>query len=162
MTADTDQVRPSSELLAHYLPQLTPQARSRLPAELERLHLLGDDIPHHEELIGTLRAELRKTGESHHRVGNPSRYFFEPLEPVLFDVAPERAGAGQIARIFLNRPACAPIAPLELMSVACLRNGATWCWASSHRDGIRASTDACPQAQPSSAFRIIRARSALR
>ena len=45
-----------------------------------------------------LRAEFRSTGQSHYRVGNPSRYFFEPLEPVLVDGAPERANSGQIAR----------------------------------------------------------------
>jgi hypothetical protein len=98
MLANTGQVRPSSEQLAHYLRQLTPQARSHLLAELERLHLLGDDIPHCEELINLLRAEFRKTGESHYRAGNPSRYFFEPLEPVLVDLAPECANAGQVAR----------------------------------------------------------------
>lgn len=84
--------------LTKYLQDLTPQVRSRLLAELERLHLLGEDIPHSEALIAALRAEFRKTGQSHYRVGNPSRYFFEPLEPVLVDGAPERANCGQVAR----------------------------------------------------------------
>jgi hypothetical protein len=86
------------EHLSQYLRQLTPQVRARLLAELERLHLIGEDIPHSESLIDALRAEFRNTGESHYRVGNPSRYFFEPLEPVLVDGAPERANNGQIAR----------------------------------------------------------------
>lgn len=88
----------SNEHLSQYLRQLTPQVRARLLAELERLHQLGEDIPHSEALIAVLRAEFRSTGQSHYRVGNPSRYFFEPLEPVLVDSAPERANSGQIAR----------------------------------------------------------------
>ena len=55
-------------------------------------------FPHSEPLVAALRAEFRSTGRSHYRVGNPSRYFFEPLEPVLVDGAPERANSGQIAR----------------------------------------------------------------
>src|SRR5436190_6996881 len=87
-----------SEHLAKYLRELTPQVRARLLAELERLHLLDEDIPHSEALIAALRAEFRNTGQSHYRVGNPSRHFFDPLEPVLVDGAPERANSGQIAR----------------------------------------------------------------
>lgn len=88
----------TAEHLIQYLRQLAPQVRGRLLAELERLHLLGEDIPHSEPLIAALRAEFRDTGQNHYRVGNPSRYFFEPLEPVLVDRAPERANSGEIAR----------------------------------------------------------------
>lgn len=88
----------TGEHLIQYLQRLTPQVRSRLLVELERLHLLGEDIPHSEPLIAALRAEFRGTGQNHYRAGNPSRYFFEPLEPVLVDGAPERANSGQIAR----------------------------------------------------------------
>jgi len=88
----------AAEHLIQYLRQLAPQVRRRLLAELERLHLLGEDIPHSEPLIAALRAEFRNTGQNHYRVGNPSRYFFEPIEPVLVDSAPERANSGQIAR----------------------------------------------------------------
>ena len=95
MSAKQDQ---TAEHLIQYLRQLAPQVRRRLLAELERLHLLGEDIPHSEPLVAALRAEFRNTGQNHYRVGNPSRYFFEPLEPVLVDGAPERANSGQIAR----------------------------------------------------------------
>lgn len=88
----------ASEHLTEYVRRLPPQVRSRLLAELERLHLLGEDIPHTEAIMAALRAEFRDTGERHYRVGNPSRYFFEPLEPVLVNGAPERANSGQIAR----------------------------------------------------------------
>ena len=88
----------TAEHLIEYLRQLAPQVRRRLLAELERLHLLGEDIPHSEPLIAALRAEFRNTGQNHYRVGNPSRYFVQPLEPVLVDRAPERANSGQIAR----------------------------------------------------------------
>lgn len=89
---------PASENVAEYLKQLTPQVRSRLLAELERLNLLGESVPNAEALIVALRAEFRDTGQTHYRIGNPSRYFFEPLEPVLVNGAPERANSGQIAR----------------------------------------------------------------
>jgi hypothetical protein len=77
---------------------LTPQVRSRLLNELERLQRQGEDVPHAAELIAALRAEFRNTGPSHYRAGNPSRYFFQPLEPFLIDDAPERANSGQVAR----------------------------------------------------------------
>jgi hypothetical protein len=88
----------ASEHLKEYLQRLTPQVRSRLLTEMERLHLLGEDVPHAEELIALLRAEFRSTGQSHYRIGNPSRHFFQLLEPVLINSAPERANTGQIAR----------------------------------------------------------------
>jgi hypothetical protein len=88
----------ASDKLKEYLAQLAPQVRGRLLAELERLHLEGEDLPRLEELIASLRSELMAAGQSHDRVGNPGRYFFQPLEPVLVDRAPERANSGQIAR----------------------------------------------------------------
>jgi hypothetical protein len=81
-----------------YLRQLSPQARSRLLAEIERLQMCGDDIPGTEALLVELRAEFRKDGQTHDRIGNPSRFFFQPLEPLLIDRAPEHANAGQISR----------------------------------------------------------------
>jgi hypothetical protein len=89
---------PAGEHLKQYLQQLTPQVRGRLLSELERLHLLGQDVPHSDELIALLRGEFRNTGQSHYRVGNPSRHFFQLLEPVLVSGPPERANSGQIAR----------------------------------------------------------------
>jgi len=89
---------PANENVREYVRRLTPQVRSRLLAELERLHLLGQSIPRTDALIAALRAEFRDTGQSHSRIGNPSRYFFEPLEAVLVNSAPERVNSGQIAR----------------------------------------------------------------
>jgi hypothetical protein len=88
----------ASDQLKQYLAQLAPQVRGRLLAELERLHLQGEDLPRLEELISSLRTELIAAGQSHDRIGNPGRYFFQPLDAVLVDRAPERANSGQIAR----------------------------------------------------------------
>ncbi len=88
----------ASDKLKEYLAQLAPQVRGRLLVELERLHLEGEDLPRLEELIASLRTELIAAGHSHDRIGNPGRYFFQPLEPVLVDRASERANAGQIGR----------------------------------------------------------------
>ena len=81
----------ASDKLKQYLAQLAPQVRGRLLAELERLHLQGEGLPRLDELIASLRTELLAAGQSHDRIGNPGRYFFQPLEPVLVDRAPERA-----------------------------------------------------------------------
>jgi hypothetical protein len=85
----------ASEQLKQYLAQLTPQVRARLLGELERLLELGENIPRTEELIVSLRAEFPNGPE---RIGEPERFFFQPLDPVLVDGAPERANSGQIAR----------------------------------------------------------------
>lgn len=81
-----------------YLQQLTPLARSSLLTELERLEVCGSDMPGAAAVLEKLRAELRKSGQTHDRVGNPSRYFFSPLEPLLVDGAPEHANSGRILR----------------------------------------------------------------
>src|SRR5207244_1422411 len=88
----------ASAQLKQYLAQFAPQVRGRLLAELERLHALGDNSPRTEELIALLRAEFRGNGQGPERIGDPARVFFQPLEPVLIDSAPERANSGQIAR----------------------------------------------------------------
>ena len=84
--------------LKQYLAQFAPQVRGRLLAELERLHGLGETTPSTEELIALLRAEFREPGQGPERIGEPARLFFQPLEAVLIDGAPERANSGQIAR----------------------------------------------------------------
>src|SRR5438105_2366260 len=85
----------ASEQLKQYLAQLTPQVRARLLGELGRLLELGEPIPRAEELIESLRAEFPNGPE---RISEPERLFFQPLDPVLVDGAPERANSGQIAR----------------------------------------------------------------
>ena len=81
----------ASEQLKDYLAQLSPQVRGRLLAELERLLELGEPIPRTEELIASLRAEFPNGNE---RRNEAARLFFQPLEPVLVDGAPERANSG--------------------------------------------------------------------
>jgi hypothetical protein len=81
-----------------YLRQLTPQERNRLLAELERLQQCGEGIEGIDEVLQALRTEIRGSGQAVERVSNPSRYFFEPLQPVLVDWSPERANRGQISR----------------------------------------------------------------
>jgi len=87
-----------NERIREYLKQLTPQARSRLLAEVERLQLCGDDLPGSDFILAQLRAEFRNKAETHDRAGNPSRYFFQPLEPLLVDRPAESANSGQISR----------------------------------------------------------------
>ena len=82
-----------------YLAQLTPQARSSLLTELERLEVCGTEMPGAAAILQKLRAEFRDSGQtSSNRVANPSRYFFVPLEPLLVDGAPEHANTGRILR----------------------------------------------------------------
>jgi len=84
--------------VGEYLRQLPPEARSSLLVELERLEACGAGVPGTSEILETLRAELRQGGQSHHRIGNPSRYFFSPVEPLLVDGAPEHDNSGRILR----------------------------------------------------------------
>ena len=81
-----------------YLRQLTPQERGRLLLEMERLQQCGEGIDGVDEVLQALRTEIRGSGQAVERVSNPSRYFFEPLQPVLVDWSPERANRGQISR----------------------------------------------------------------
>src|SRR6202171_4438641 len=93
-----------ADRIGDYLQRLTPLARSCLLTELERLEVSGDEIPGSAALLEKLRAEFRKNEQAHkgehdpQRVANPSRYFFNPLEPLLVNGAPEHANSGWILR----------------------------------------------------------------
>ncbi len=81
-----------------YLGHLTLQARSSLLVEIERMQMYDEDISGFEIILSELRAEFRKSGQPNNRVGNPSRYFFKPIEALFVDRTPERANSGQISR----------------------------------------------------------------
>lgn len=81
-----------------YLAQLPPPARRHLLAEIERLQAHGESIPGADMIVAELRAEFRATSGTHYSQGNPTRYFYQPLELLLVDRASERANAGQISR----------------------------------------------------------------
>src|SRR5215813_3002929 len=89
------------EGLRGYLRQLSPQTRSRLLAEVERLRQSGEDVPGGDILLGELRAEFRQDGRAVERLEQPARHFFRPLEPYLTDRPSERANGGQISRTSL-------------------------------------------------------------
>ena len=89
----------TSDRIRRFLGQLTPNSKRNLLAEIERLQNYTDDgLPGAEIILTELRAEVRDTGESFDRPGNPARYFFQPLEPMLVNCSPERANCGQISR----------------------------------------------------------------
>jgi hypothetical protein len=96
MPATTRPDAPTSRV-QKYLRQLSSQARGRLLAEIERLKLCGDDTPGLDVILSELRTEFRKNGQNV-RAANPSPYFFQPLEPLLVDRAPENINAGFISR----------------------------------------------------------------
>jgi hypothetical protein len=87
-----------NEHIENYLRQLTQQARSSLLIELERLEACGAAIPGATSILEKLRGEFRKGGQTQHRVPNPSRHFFSPVEPLLVDGAPEHDNGGRILR----------------------------------------------------------------
>lgn len=86
------------ESLRGYLRQLSPQTRSKLLAEIERMRSSGEDLPAADIILSELRtdapAESRPTFE---RLEPAARYFFKPVEPYLTDRSPERAGPGLIS-----------------------------------------------------------------
>jgi len=90
-------VEPPDHRIQKYLRQLTSQARGRLLAEIERLKMCGDDTTGFDVILAELRAEFAKNSQNV-RIGNPSPYFFQPLEPLLVDRAPEAINAGRISR----------------------------------------------------------------
>jgi hypothetical protein len=87
-----------ADRIGDYLRQLTPQARSCLLIELERLEGSGNEVPGAASLLENLRAEFRKSDKTHHRIVNSSRHFFKPVEPLLVDGAPEHKNSGYIHR----------------------------------------------------------------
>jgi hypothetical protein len=87
-----------ADRIEDYLKKLTPLARSHLLIELERLEICGAEMVGLPDILAKLRAEFRKDGSTRSRVGNPSRYFFAPLEPLLIDGAPEHDNSGRILR----------------------------------------------------------------
>jgi hypothetical protein len=93
----TMRAEPQTHRIQTYLEKLSSQARGRLLAEIERLKMCGDDTPGLDAILTELRSEFRKNGQSV-RAANPSPYFFQPLEPLLVDRAPENINAGLISR----------------------------------------------------------------
>jgi hypothetical protein len=91
-------VMAQSDQIGEYLRQLTPQVRSSLLIELERLEVCGAPIQGGTAVLERLRAEFRKGGQAQHRIANPSRHFFMPLESLLVDGAPEHDNSGRILR----------------------------------------------------------------
>jgi hypothetical protein len=89
---------PPPDRIQVYLRQLSSQTRSRLLAEIERLKICGDDTPGFDEILNELRAEFGKSTGPGNRIANPSPFFFQPLEPMLVDRAPENINAGLISR----------------------------------------------------------------
>jgi hypothetical protein len=86
------------ERIWEFLQRLTPVTRSCLLTELERLEQCGVEMPGSADIQAKLRAEFRKDGSSQGRAGDPARYFFAPLEPVLVNGAPEHENSGRIPR----------------------------------------------------------------
>jgi hypothetical protein len=81
-----------------YLKNMTPQARRNLLAEIERMQMYGETMPGADVLLALLHAEFRGSGETHDRLGNPSRHFFQPIEALFVNRPAERTCAGQISR----------------------------------------------------------------
>jgi hypothetical protein len=88
--------------LKEFLHRLAPPTRSNLLDELERLELSGAEIPGAGEVMETLRAEFRSSGQTQKRNSTPARYFFTPLEPLLVEGAPQHAAIGGIQRGLLS------------------------------------------------------------
>src|SRR3981081_1290932 len=88
---------PEPDRIQDFLRRLTPLARNNLLTELERLEACGSALPGCATVVEKLRTEFRKDGQPH-RLDNPARYFFAPLEPLLVDGAPEHTNSGRILR----------------------------------------------------------------
>jgi hypothetical protein len=87
-----------ADQIQEFLQRLTPLTRGSLLTELERLETCDGDPLSAADILAELRTELRKDPLAQNRGGNPARYFFAPLEPLLVDGAPEHANTGRIMR----------------------------------------------------------------
>lgn len=84
--------------LWEFVQRLSPLTRSCLLGELERLEISGVEVPGSADILAKLRAEFRQDGSTQHRASTPSRYFFTPVEQLLFDGSSEYGNTGRIAR----------------------------------------------------------------
>src|SRR5467141_3380865 len=89
---------PEPDRIQDYLRRLTPLSRNNLLTELERLEVCDAALPGSAIVVEKMPAEFRKDGQTQHRLDNPSRHFFAPLEPLLVNGAPEHANSGRILR----------------------------------------------------------------
>jgi hypothetical protein len=87
-----------SDRVRQYLKNISPQARKNLLAEIERMQMYGETMPGSDVLLAELRAEFRGSGETHDRLGNPSRHFFQPMEALFVNRPADRTCSGQISR----------------------------------------------------------------
>ena len=84
--------------IQNYLKHISLQARKNLLAEIERMQMYGETMPGADVLLALLHAEFRGSGETHDRLGNPSRHFFQPIEALFVNRPAERTCAAQISR----------------------------------------------------------------
>jgi hypothetical protein len=82
-SCDTETVSSHTDRLRAYFKTLGPSAKAALLAEFERGALAGEDGTN--VVLTSLRLDLRESQNSAPRIGNPSRVFFEPIEPLLAD-----------------------------------------------------------------------------
>ena len=111
-----DSSAPALENLRWYLRRLAPQTQMTLLMAFERGILRDEAIPGVEAVIAELRTQLRNSGLKPRRIGNPSRLFFQPIEPFIVDGAPVGRHHGTIARACLNPIwswICRDLAPIE-------------------------------------------------
>jgi hypothetical protein len=90
-----------AETLRGYLRQLTPQTRTRLLAEVERLRQTGDDFPGTDIILAELRTEVRRDSGSDSRLDPAAQHFYRILEPYLTSRSEQRTNGGQISRASL-------------------------------------------------------------
>jgi len=98
MTIDTAH----QERLRVYLAAVNLESRKALLVNLERGALLGGEMPELGFILDELRSSIRSAGVKVERIGNPSRLFFEPLEPYLVSGPLVRLQRGTIARPSLS------------------------------------------------------------
>src|SRR3954462_12423471 len=96
------QIEAAAQKLRTYLRELKPGARALLIGELERGLLHGTSPAGAELVLSELRRSLREGQSKSARFGDPTRLFFQPLEPFLVDDVPDHKHRGRIARSALE------------------------------------------------------------
>jgi len=88
--------------LREYFDGLSVETRALLLAELDMALLRNEDLPDANVILEELTRGLRNSGVKFERIGNPSRAFFNPLEPFLINGAPVSLRHGEVARASLG------------------------------------------------------------
>jgi hypothetical protein len=92
----------SREQLREYLHCLSSEKQAALLEGIEHAVVRGENVVEGDLILAELRRVLRNSPIRTKRIGSPSRWFFDPVEPFIVDAAPSGVAHGRVARVSLS------------------------------------------------------------